>query len=73
MTCYYTNCIHNCCNYYGTCPEDYSTLTYSSLYTSCYYYYGTNVGAIAGGVVAGVIVAIIVVVVICYCYRKRQS
>ena len=74
MSCYDYNCYYNCCNYYGYCPEYYSSFSYNSYYTSCWYYYNnTNTGGIAGGVTAGIIVAIILVILFCYCYKQRQN
>lgn len=79
--CFYTTCSQECCNYYGTCPEDFSRSYYDSSYTSCYYYYDTyyqkkqnsSGGAIAGYVIGGLIAIVLVVALIIYCKRKKAG
>ena len=74
--CYNDNCIDNCCNYYGYCPEDYSYFDGSSYY-ECYTYYanmhfaGNGIGIAVGVSIAGIII-IILIIIACVCYRRRQ-
>lgn len=35
--CTFQNCLNNCCNYYGSCPENYPGSP--ERYSSCYYRY----------------------------------
>ena len=76
MSCYTYNCLSGCCNYYGYCPESYSSYSYNSYYTSCWYYYDdysstANIATIAGAVVGAVIGVIVVLMIILY-LRNRQ-
>jgi len=68
-SCFVSNCIHNCCNFGGTCPSTSSGCVH--------YYYGSenkNNGGTIGGAVAGAIFGVIILIIIaCYCYKKRQS
>jgi hypothetical protein len=76
--CYYYSCSWNCCNYWGTCPENYA-YSYSWQYNSCYTYYSksttttVNAGVIAGAVVGAVVGLILLIALSCYCYRRRQQ
>lgn len=76
MSCYTYNCQSGCCNYYGYCPENYSSLSYNYFYTTCWYYYDdysstANIATIAGAVVGAVMGAIVVLMIVCY-IRNRQ-
>lgn len=79
--CIYSTCSQMCCNYYGTCPEDFSRSYYDSSYTTCYYYYDTYYqkqqssggGAIAGYVIGGIVFIVLLVAVIIYCKRKKAG
>jgi hypothetical protein len=79
--CYYTTCQSQCCNYYGSCPEDYSAYGsyYNSYYTSCYYYYNsgysvsvTTPGGTIGGSVSGSVVFVIIFIILYIYYRRRN-
>jgi hypothetical protein len=77
--CYYTTCARKCCNYAGTCPEDYSSSYYSTDYTECYYYYdnyynnSTSGGGIAGIVIGCIVGVVLLIALIIYCKRKRAG
>jgi hypothetical protein len=68
--------MYNCCNAYGTCPENYATW-YGSHYTSCYYYYGSessSVGTIVGAVIGSIaLTAILLIAFRCYRHYKQQG
>jgi hypothetical protein len=68
--CFYDYCLWGCCNYYGTCPENYSTG--NSDFDSCYYYYTTPPGTIAGAVV-GSVIGLIIIFFIIKRYRNHQN
>jgi nitric oxide reductase large subunit len=75
--CATTTCIQ-CCNYYGSCPENYApAYYYSSAYTTCYYYYqdlsGPSTATIALAVIVSILATVIIAAVIYYCYKKWKE
>lgn len=74
LFCYSTNCSRGCCNWYGYCPELYSTYSYDSYYTKCWNYYSSSTGGTIGGAIGGAIAGVIIlIIIICVCYRRRQQ
>lgn len=79
--CYRITCDGDCCNYYGSCPEDFSNRYYDTTYTTCYYYYDTyyqkqqsaRSGSIAGAVIGGIFGILIIIGIAWYCKRKRDA
>ena len=79
--CHKDSCVRDCCNLYGYCPEDYSSLLFSSSYTQCYYYYQTNTpvnryvnfGLIAGAISGGLAFLTGLIVFIVYMVRKNRN
>ena len=74
--CHDNTCVDGCCNQYGYCPDDYSSIYYGSDYTTCHYYY--NETDMTGGTIAGIIVGVvcfaaIIAIVICVVKKKSQQ
>lgn len=70
QNCIYQDCIGQCCNQYGDCPEWYSNGKVE--YTNCYYYYGVNPNTIYGAIAAVSISILIIIIIICVCYRMDR-
>ena len=76
--CYDNNCVKDCCNYYGYCPEDYSSIYYGSEYTECHYYYSDttmNGGSIAGivvGIACFVFIFVVILLAVRRCFQRNN-
>lgn len=79
MSCRKTNCVAQCCNYQGDCPDRYiSNGGYSTLMKTCSIYYKdiqdpVNPGIYVGAGFGGLFLIIIIISIICYCYRKKKA
>lgn len=69
--CIYQDCAGHCCNYYGDCPDWYSNT--NTLYTECYYYYGTDTTMLLACSVASIIGVILLAIVLYLCYKYYRQ
>ena len=71
--CAFQTCQEGCCNYYGSCPEDYDQQHFSSYYTRCYHYYEEQASNKDQFVTYLVVAVGAVLLLLTLCYRKRKA
>ena len=71
--CAFQTCQEGCCNYYGSCPEDYDQQHFSSYYTRCYHYYEEPASNKDQFVTYLVVAVGAVLLLLTLCYRKRKA
>ena len=75
-TCSQENCRSDCCNSWGTCPDDYDKYFYDASFTTCDPYYDKSMplnGLQILGLVLGLFFGIVIILFVIYCVRRGKK